>query len=89
MNVKVSVALPLWVAVTVMVAFAKVPLTVPVISPVEASIVRFPGKFAEAVHAVVPLLNGGWKPMASMAWFSTTVCALSVSTLKYNWCVVE
>jgi hypothetical protein len=50
-----------------MVAFAKVLMTVPVISPVEASIVRFPGKFAEAVHVVVPLLNGGWKPIASMA----------------------
>jgi Flp pilus assembly protein TadB len=72
-----------------MVAFANVLMTVPVISPVEESIKRFAGMLPEAVHVVVPLLNGGWKPIASMAWFSTTVCALSVSTLKYNSCVVE
>ena len=66
-----------------------VPLTEPVISPVEVSMERLPGKAGETVQQVVPLLNGGWKPIASMAWFSTTVCALTVSTLKYNSCVVE
>ena len=45
----------------------------PVISPVEVSIERLPGKAGETVHVVVPFQNGGWKPIGSNVWFSTTV----------------
>ena len=38
----------------------------------------------ETVHVVVPLVNGGWKPIGSIVRFSTTVWGLSVSTLKYR-----
>ena len=75
MNEKVSVAAPepLCVAVTVYDVLVMVVLTIPVISPVEVSMERLPGKAGEIVHVVVPFQNGGWKPIASMAWFSTTV----------------
>ena len=76
-------------AVTVYDVLVMVVLTMPVISPVLPLMERLPGKAGETVHVVVPFQNGGCKPIASMAWFSTTVCALSVSTLKYNSCVVE
>ena len=70
-------------------ALVVVEVTVPVISPVVELLVRLAGRFGITVHVVVPSKNGGWKPMGSIVWFSTTVCALSVSTLKYNSCVVE
>ena len=86
---KVSTEPSLCVAVTVYVALVVVEVTVPVISPVVELLVRLDGRFGETVHVVVPPENGGWKPIGSIVWFSTTVCALSVSTLKYNSCVVE
>ena len=89
MNVKVSTEPSLCVAVTVYVELLMVVLTMPVISPVVELLVKLPGKAGETVHVVVPFQNGGWKPIGSIVWFSTTVCALSVSTLKYNSCVVE
>ena len=85
---KVSVDPSLCVAVTVYVALVVVEVTVPVISPVVELLVRLAGRFGETVHVVVPPENGGWKPMGSIVWFSTTVCALSVSTVKYSSCVV-